>query len=251
MKTIANNLSILQWLFAGVIFVIVDKVNDKYFKNRDVNLQEMTFNDRYVQTIMAKDNYGEQMELAKYYACLSVQPEVRNGWIKYYQLKQNEFQKNEIEIKKLQDSILNLKFDANGNARDSLNDKEEFLLGQLNDKLNYKENQQTAKTVPQATVIDNSKARRIYIQYDKDVKDTAISYQKLFNLSNWKAPGIERRDDIKSSSIRYFYQDDISLANELQSLINRPTMKTIYVSGFEGKVPAGQLEIWLDKTIKK
>jgi len=82
----------------------------------------------------------------------------------------------------------------------------------------------------------------IYIQFcDKGIKKEVSEVQQLFNTNLWNAPGIEYVARGCDNSIRYFHDEDRSLANEAQILLGN----TFSIKKSSIRAPKGQIELWI------
>lgn len=88
--------------------------------------------------------------------------------------------------------------------------------------------------------------KTIYIQYSNDSKKSKINAIKdLLNSKSWITPGIENVKGEYKNTIRYFHDEDRTLANESNELLGNK-YKLLRVYNFESKVPKGQIEIWIN-----
>ncbi len=189
MEMNSKYLDIVKWIFAGVIFVLFDKVSDNYFKGRDANDKEMNFNSKFVDDIVSQpDKVGQQKNLAEYFACLSVQLEVREGWIKYYELKKKEYETLQAEEKRLLDSIYQYKYDASGNLRKNLSAKESEVLNsfehrkyeikqKLNSKITFNNN-----TSNEPENIDRLEYDAYFAILANDAKSAMLNLDELYKI---------------------------------------------------------------------
>jgi hypothetical protein len=114
------------------------------------------------------------------------------------------------------------------------------------------------KVEPISQNIDTAKSKLIniilkkvvYIQYaDDNMKAIALDFQKKIKSKSWNAPDIEKIPGDYSNTIRYFYDDDQYFAKEVKEVLG--TSYTITkITGFEGKAPKGQIEVWINTNKK-
>ncbi|MDP4271040.1 MAG: hypothetical protein Q8909_13080 [Bacteroidota bacterium] len=86
-----------------------------------------------------------------------------------------------------------------------------------------------------------------YIQYSNlDKQDEALNIQKKLSENHWVVPDVDFVKGTYTHTIRYFHQNDKSLADELKKLLGK-RYRIIYVksSVYEEIVPNGQVEVWI------
>jgi hypothetical protein len=99
--------------------------------------------------------------------------------------------------------------------------------------------------------------RIVYIQFKhENSRETAKNIKKLLQQNSINAPGVERVDAQFSNSIRYFHQEDIRFAKEINrilkdsSIIKSNSQDIVFkldnLSQSKFKVPSGHIEIWMN-----
>ncbi|GAB3420025.1 hypothetical protein [Niabella aquatica] len=250
----------------GVIGLIVgtciiplsNLISDNHFKEKETAINQMGFYDKYVKDLIARqDNTAQQVELAKYFSCVTESEASRKGWIQYYHLKNEQLKAEKDSLKKL---IIRYKgsFFNKGLLRDNLTDLEEYERDNLLASIQSLQRRfeivvtPTKDSVIVNTSTDNSyQTGRVYIQYNQERKSDAEDLKTHLQGNSWVAPGIEKKDLVlNTSQIRYFNVSDKILAEALKSTIeSNSTFKNedIKILFIPLKAPLGQLEVWLKK----
>ena len=83
----------------------------------------------------------------------------------------------------------------------------------------------------------------LYIQYcNKEIKELMAEIQRRFEQNSWNAPGIEYIQNGCDNSIRYFHEEDRTLANQANILLgNKYNIKKSSL-----RAPKGQIELWAE-----
>jgi len=110
------------------------------------------------------------------------------------------------------------------------------------------------KYAPISQSIDPNKEKSIamvvkkvcYIQYASASKREEIEeLQNKIKENEWVVPGIEIVKGQYNNTIRYFHEEDQSLANSLNELLGYK-FRILRVHNFEKKVPHNQIEVWVN-----
>lgn len=110
------------------------------------------------------------------------------------------------------------------------------------------------KYAPISQSVDPNKEKSIamvvkkvcYIQYANASKKKEVEViQSLFKANDWVAPGIENVKGDYKNTIRYFHDEDESVARKTNQLLGNG-FYVLRVRNFENKVPNNQIEIWIN-----
>lgn len=92
----------------------------------------------------------------------------------------------------------------------------------------------------------------VYIQVNSDSTQQRLKEMDLIGQlrqRNYRADGYETVKGKANNTLKYFHPEDESAANELRNALvdidKRLDLKPMYVKGFEEKVPAKQMELWI------
>lgn len=235
----ATIFTVIGVLVGTVLLPIFNTIKDSWVADKELSHKEMAINEKYLNVVqdLSESSLKKQLELAKYFSCVSTNEENREAWLRYYHLKLKEYEKSIEEEKKLKDTIDFIKFEGN-KYRVNLTDKQKEFLGIKEKELLKIQNEQSIEPVK------IKKVKRVYIQYFNN-SSSNDSIRKKLEFTDWLLPPSEKmKTDIKSNEIRYFNDDDIDLALQLKSIISNKTT-TFETKKVNMKAPAGQLEIWI------
>ena len=190
--------AIVSTAIATVTLVVAD-----LFKEREQDVKELVYFDKYVDDVKKVDGIQERLQLSKYLSIVAPSGEMKKSWENYYKTVEVEYQeylKLKSEEQRI-DSIQNPSQEQMIKA-DSIKERRRMLEGPL------------AK-------INVSAARpTIYIQYcNMEIKELMTEIQRRLEQNSWNAPGIEYIEKGCDNSIRYFHDEDRMLANQANILL--------------------------------
>jgi hypothetical protein len=233
----ATIFTVIGIIVGSVLLPVFNAIKDSWVAEKEISYKEMGVNEKYLNVVqdLSESSLKKQLELAKYFSCVSTNEENREAWLRYYHLKQNEYKESIEEEKKIQKSIDSLKYDK-GNYRTNLTDKDKEILGIKQTELSEIKNEQLIEPVK------IKKIKKVYVHYSKN-DNTNNSIRNKLQETDWLLPASEKlKSIITSNDIRYFNDDDIDLALHLKSIIGNNTFE---IKKINMKAPAGQLEIWI------
>lgn len=241
----ATLFTVIAFIVGGVVIPILSEMRQSFNQTKEISFKEADINSKHLTYILGNsDNVGQQLELAKFYSCVSTDDETRQGWLRYYQKKLMEFEDSQKEIKDTKDKIEKIIF--KGDSLKELTEKDKYELNILNFKLIEKESSITKSYTSKGDVVDknNLVSKKVYLQVPK--KDNKFDRNLLLE-KGWIIPPFEVRSDCPiENEIRYFNENDFSLAKELFELVDGEKNK-FKIKRLNIKSPQGQLEIWLSK----
>jgi hypothetical protein len=202
------------------------------FKEREQDVKELEYFDKYVQDVKKADGAEERWRLAKYLSLVSPSGEMKKSWENYYNYLDTGEHRRYLVLMVKKDSL-------------------DFVISQSkfvpeDQMLKVKQFQESIdrfdKPLVNATI--TVKKPTIYIQYcNRTAKGRMLEIQDTFNRNSWNAPGIEYLETGCDNSIRYFHDEDRALADQANNLLdNRYNIKRSYV-----KAPKGQIELWIEQ----
>jgi hypothetical protein len=239
-KNFGGIYTIIAFVMGSVLIPLTTLISENRFKDKKANIDEMEFNSKYVENIVANvGNLDQKIELAKYYSTVSTNKETRLSWIRYLRLLEYDKEKIRKEIIQLSDSLDKNKLDSSKITEI----KEKMSSLKKLEKSNSEKN-----INPYSKKLENesssSTLKRVYIQYYKENKINKNSITKLLDLG-WVVPKAEKMEKpINRNEIRYFNDNDQVLAKELKYIIESESEK-YDINKIDMKSPEGQLEIWI------
>jgi len=218
-------IELFKYAIVATAISTVSLVVADLFKEREQDVKELEYFDKYVEDVKKVDGIQERLQLSKYLSIVAPSGEMKESWEEYYKIVQEEYE----EYQKLKSEVRNI----------------DTLSNPTEEQLKKSEEAREAiymfeKPIAKSTV-EKSKPT-IYIQFcDKGIKKEVSEVQQLFNTNLWNAPGIEYVARGCDNSIRYFHDEDRSLANEAQILLGN----TFSIKKSSIRAPKGQIELWI------
>lgn len=93
-----------QWVIASVAIVVTGFIVSNSFKEREAQIKELEFFDKYVGTVTLAKGVEQRWLLCQYFAAVSPNGEFRSAWKTYQNSIQddyNDFKKNQLELDSL------------------------------------------------------------------------------------------------------------------------------------------------------
>jgi DNA-directed RNA polymerase subunit L len=213
--------AIVSTAIATITLVVAD-----LFKEREQDVKELEYFDKYVEDVKKVDGIQERLQLSKYLSIVAPSGEMKKSWKNYYDTVWIEYQ-----------DYMNKKIELL--EKDTIsNPTEEQLLAseEVKEAIYRYEKPLVSSSIP-------TSKPTIYIQYcNRENKDLMVEIQKKFGNTLWNAPGIEYKESGCDNSIRYFHEEDRALANEANTLLdNKYIIKKSVL-----RAPKGQLELWAE-----
>lgn len=197
------------------------------FKEREQDMKELEYFDKYVEDVKKVDGIQERLQLSKYLSIVAPSGEMKKSWEKYYEIVQEEYEK-----------YLELKSEVR---------KIDTISNPTNEQIKKSEEAREAIYIFEKPISKSSNELNkptIYIQYcEKELKNDVSNFQKLFKNNMWNSPGIEYVARGCDNSIRYFHDEDKSLAIQANALLD--DRYDIRKSSL--RAPKGQIELWIQR----
>jgi len=208
-----------------VAFIVTD-----LFKERDQDLKELDYFDKYVEEVKKADGLEERVRLVKYLAIVAPSGEIKRSWQEYYRVVEAEYR--EYLVLKAEEFL----------AEQPLFDTSNLTVN-IEDQVKKMKDQSILNAAEKPLVSSTGQAEKptIYIQYcDSGNRSLMTSVQQTFLSNSWKAPGIELVNSGCDNTIRYFHDEDRALADQANTLLNgQYTIKKVSI-----RAPKGQIELW-------
>ncbi len=80
-----------KWFIVSVGLVMMTKIIDSGFKDREIGMKEINTYDRYTKLITDYNRIAERRMLAQFFANVSPSDEIRKGWQRYYEEVNKEY----------------------------------------------------------------------------------------------------------------------------------------------------------------
>lgn len=88
-----SKIELYKWLIGSVALVLVTTVIDYGFRDRSAGLQEIQQYDKYITNLIVLNKEpGQKRMLAQFFANVTPSDKLKNGWLKYYQEVDKEYQ---------------------------------------------------------------------------------------------------------------------------------------------------------------
>jgi hypothetical protein len=229
--------SIVSVAIATITLIITD-----LFKEREQDVKELEYFDKYVQDMKKVENIQERLQLSKYLSIVSPAGELKNSWKKLHDTLRKEY----VEY------LAALEQQKKYAALDSLTKEQNDSLVIATDKIEINQS-------PIVGSASNIKPR-VYIQIGKEEQRAmARELQAVLQQENFITPGIDyggSRNNIyipAKTEVRYYREEDrldaVRLIEILKSKNAMPPVKDIPVripGNGRGTRP-GHFEIWFSK----
>lgn len=102
-------IDLLKWAVVSVGLVIMTKIIDAGFKDREVGINEIKEYDKYVSLVTDNTKISERRLLAQYFAHVTPSDKLKEGWISYYNTINEEYEKLLEEKEMKQQELLAIK----------------------------------------------------------------------------------------------------------------------------------------------
>lgn len=230
--------SVISVAIATVTLIVSD-----LFKEREQDVKELDYFDKYVDDVKKADGIVERYKLSEYLAIVAPSGELKRSWVNYHKITQveyDEFLKEQKEKARL-DTIKNP-------TKEEIQQK-----AQLIEKIELKNSPLVSSS---ATTINP----RVYIQIaNESQRADAGKLQTVLNNDNFITPGIEnvgKNPGImipNMTEVRYYRDEELPLA--LRLIADLKTMNLgLKINETPQRVPGngrgtrpGHYEIWFSK----
>lgn len=229
--------TVVSVAIATVALIITD-----LFKEREQDVKELEYFDKYVDDVKKVDGIQERFLLSKYLSIVAPSGELKNSWKEYHETLMPEYHEY-LRLKKEKEEL---------DKKDTLTQTEINRKEQIDEQIQQKE-------TPLVSSYGNFKPR-VYIQIsDESQREIAKSLQSTLLNEHFLAPGIEnvgRKGNIyipPQTEVRYYREEELPDALRLISMLKNQNTGLL-INEVPQKVPGsgrgtrpGHFEIWFSK----
>jgi hypothetical protein len=236
-------IELAKYTIVSVAIATVTLIITNLFKEREQDIKELEYFDKYVQDVKKVDGIQERFLLAKYLSIVAPSGELKRSWKEYHDTLNVEYQEY-LRLKMEKEALDTLENPSN----EDLMKKE-----QLTQKIILKE----APLVAQYSI----PAARVYIHIsDESQRPMAKMLQTTLIGENFSVPGIENVSRTghffipAKTEVRYYREEELADANRLVEILKSlnsgiPVNEVpVKISGTGRGTRPGQFEIWFAKT---
>jgi hypothetical protein len=226
------------------IATITSIVTDLY-KERDQDVKELEYFDKYVNDIKLADNVVVRYQLAKYLSCVAPKGDMHDSWKNYFDTVNTEYQIyiNDLVTKKREKADSENKLSIPPTEKKQIEDlKREFRIQQSQSPI---------------AAVDADITPRVYLQIaDEKQRPVVEIFAKELRNQNYIAPGIENvgKRGVKipqQTEVRYSFKEDEGIANDVIKLLSiqgfNPKIKPSFNKPSAGDRPK-HIEIWFSNS---
>lgn len=238
-------IELFKYAIVSVAIATVTLVVSDMFKEREQDVKELEYFDRYVDDVEKVDGIEQRFQLSKYLSIVAPSGEMKRSWSNYHdtiKIEYAEYLRDKKEKAKL-DTITNPTIEQE-QRKEQLKEKIEIKQGPL-----------------VSTVASASLTPRVYIQIaGESQRSVAASLQSLLRNENFNAPGIENvgknpRTRIPAATeVRYYREEELDQALRLITLLKSMDLG-LKINDAPQKVPGagrgtrpGHYEIWFSRS---
>lgn len=238
-------IELFKYAIVSVAIATVTLVVSDMFKEREQDVKELEYFDRYVDDVEKVDGIEQRFHLSKYLSIVAPSGELKKSWSNYHDTIKIEY------AEYLRDKKEKAKLDTITNPTK----EQEVRKEQLNEKIEKKE-------TPLVSVVQAPALKpRVYIQIAEEAqRPVAASLQTVLRNEHFNAPGIENvgknpRTLIPAATeVRYYREEELDQALRLITLLK--SMKLgLKINETPQKVPGsgrgtrpGHYEIWFSRS---
>lgn len=235
---LAKVIDLGKWVIGSVAIVLSGSIISDGFKEREQDVRELEFFDKYVATVTQADGIEQRWRLCEYFAAVSPAGEMRSAWENYQKIIEPDYRLYQSTKEKLNALY----------AKDSLDNQDKDSIKVLSETKRSLETSLVTIT-PESKVTERF---TVYIQFGKTTgREAAAKMRNAINDSGDKfgfnAPGIEYIESNTTNEIRYFRAEDESAANALRELLANygADLQVKPALQFSRTVKPGTLEVWV------
>jgi hypothetical protein len=228
--------SLGQWVIASVAIVVTGYIVSDSFKEREQQIKELEFFDKYVSTVTQAAGIEQRWRLCEYFAEVSPKGEFKDAWVNYQSRIKKDYE-DFIETQKQLDTLANK------------------ILIDSNDIYKYKALTQKVAKGNESLIPNKDNSRQVipvvYIQILSETsRQDALNLVSKINSLGYQAPGIERiKKPINQdqNEIRYFRSTDEIYATTVQGILKEMKIESILrlLPSYANRVKEGTIEVWL------
>lgn len=237
-------IELAKYTVVSVCIATVTLIVSDLFKEREQDVKELEYFDKYVQDVKKVDGIQERFQLSKYLSIVAPSGELKKSWKDYYDTLQVEYREY-LRLKKEKEKLDTIQ----NPTEDQLIKKQE-----INEKIDQKE-------APLVSSYSNL-SPRVYIQISAESqRPIAKSLQEILVNENFLVPGIEnigKKGNVyvpSKTEVRYYREEELPDALRLISIIKSQN-PGLQINEVPQKVPGsgrgtrpGHFEIWFSKSV--
>ena len=233
-----------KYTIVSVCIATVTLIISDLFKEREQDVKELEYFDKYAQDVKKVDNIQERFQLSKYLSIVAPSGELKRSWKEYFDTLQVEY-KEYIRLKREKEKLDSIK----DPTEEQIIKKQEII-----EKIDQKES-------PLVSQYSNNLSPRVYIQISNQNQRTAAeSLQATLRNENFVVPDIEnvgKKPNIyipPKTEVRYYREEEQQDALRLISImksqnIGLPINETPKKIGGAGRgTRPGHFEIWFSRS---
>lgn len=222
-----------KWVIGSVAIVVGGSIISDGFKERDQDVKELEYFDKYVATVTEVEGVEKRYLLCEYFAAVSPDGAMKDSWNRYLKIITPLYDTFKLTKQKI--AIIE--------GKDSLTPKDLKTITVLHDK----------NAALEGSLLDADPTPvtpTVYIQYGDSIKiEGAKKIQEAINQSGYDAPGVEYIPTFryKKNRIIYFKSEDARTALSLQQFLRQRNMPVdvVKLSSYSAKVKRGTIELWI------
>ena len=139
-----------KWFIVSVLLVLMTKIIDAGFKDREVGMKEIKTYDRYTKLITDYNRIAERRMLAQFFANVSPSDEIRKGWQRYYEEVNREYlvHQDSLKAKEMRLQVLqNIQTTKNEKSKSSIKNSKSII--KLNEEIKKIKEELTIREINQ------------------------------------------------------------------------------------------------------
>ena len=231
-----------KYTIVSVCIATVTLIISDLFKEREQDVKELEYFDKYAQDVKKVDGIQERFELSKYLSIVAPSGEMKRSWQQYYDTLKIEYVEY-VRLKKEKERL------------DTITNPTEEQI-QKKQEINQKIEQKESPLVSSNNVLSS----RVYIQIsDESQRDAAKALQATLVNENFIVPGIENvgkkgKYIPLKAEVRYYRDEELPDATRLISIMKSQNLGVpindvpLRISGAGRGTRPGHFEIWFSKS---
>lgn len=231
-----------KYTIVSVCIATVTLIISDLFKEREQDVKELEYFDKYAQDVKKVDGIQERFELSKYLSIVAPSGEMKRSWQQYYDTLKIEYVEY-VRLKKEKERL------------DTITNPTEEQI-QKKQEINQKIEQKESPLVSSNNVLSS----RVYIQIsDESQRDAAKALQATLVNENFIVPGIENvgkkgKYIPLKAEVRYYRDEELPDATRLISIMKSQNLGVpindvpLRIPGAGRGTRPGHFEIWFSKS---
>lgn len=210
-----------KWLIVSVGLVVMTKIIDAGFKDREVGMNELKEYGKYVELVTDYNKIAERRLLAQYFAHITPSDKLREGWIRYYESINTEYKKT-LQQRASKNEELS-KFSLDDKTRGADREKINVLRSEI-EKLDY-------ELTPTFQSNSNYEAAKTWenlgFQYliEKNIRDAIDAFEKAEKAQNSYHQVYEIARYLRTENSKVKDSEKIDWPNIYKTILNEYSWK--------------------------